>query len=661
MQNQLTDPSVPATHTRALPRRWLPILPFLLGSIGFFPPPLRAAPPAEVYVFGDSGSEMGNLLALPEFAPGAHAPYWRGPDGFIRHASGPKWVELLFPGMRVSSDPKRTGERVNYAYDGAMTNEWIGGFPTSIPAGLLSQVAAFEAEVATGRLHPRGDSAIVIDIGPNDYFEGILQGTNPADTSRTAAANIATAIRRVASVARSKPGATGQPLAVFVNDLPDFSAAPLFLALYKSLPPEYAELNRRYLADAADHGRTTIDAGLRALGRELGDSVNLVTLPGNTLFTAIRENPSAFGFTNITDPVYDDETDTLLVTDTAAAEKHLFVDWLHLTAKGERLMADYFGQVVDSIQGRPQQRLARLADSGLASAEIFSSQLLDAPRTTSARHWSGIVDISNGYRRATLPGDEGHWETFPTNVTVGFEHAPSSDQAWGLGATLASARTWVDDKALRADLAGGGLGLFARRDLGWATLRSSVTWTRLAGKVRRDPRIPTMKAEGRTHDTIWAGDTALVRTIAVRDWTAEFEVGARLAEAEISAYSEHGAPGLDLRFEKFTRESAQLRVAASLRPATWQLGAVSLQPGLRVSAAYEVGDAHTAVQARLLGNTAAPTFGYADHGRRWRLGAAPELVLGLPRELTLALRGRFETDTADRHETGVTIELSRRF
>jgi hypothetical protein len=72
-------------------------------------------------------------------------------------------------------------------------------------------------------------------------------------------------------------------------------------------------------------------------------------------------------------------------------------------------------------------------------------------------------------------------------------------------------------------------------------------------------------------------------------------------------------------------------------------------------------DDRTDVRAQLLDNTADPTFGYAELGRRLRFSAAPALAVSFPCDWRLVLAERLETDLKDQHSHSFTCELSRRF
>ncbi len=618
--------------------------------------------PPEVYVLGDSGSEMGNLFALPEYAPSENAPYWRGPDGFLRHSSGPKWVEVLFPGMRVSSDTTRTGERVNYAYDGAMTNEWVGGFPVPTPHGMLSQLADFTAEVAAGRLHPTTRSAFVLDIGPNDCFEALTQGTDLAAASTQVAQNIATTIRSLNAVVRAAKPGTDQPLTFFVNEVPDFSEAPLFLDLYASLPADLAAANRTALHNLATDCREQVRSTLLDLRRETGPQLNIVTIPFDTFYTALRANPAAWGFTNVTDPVYDDTTDTVRVAP-AEQEKYVFIDWLHLTATGERAAAQYIAQVVDAVYGGPQQRVARLADTGVYATESIADAQLSAPRERleGDSRWSRFASVSAGYRRADLSGSEGRTEIFPTTINAGLVYTPGQAWSFGGGLSYVNAPTRVNNKALRADLQGYGAALFAERRFDWATFCLSSAFTRLTGDTRRDVYVPTMRADGSAAIGTWRSQLLVSRTFAAGDWLFTAETGATWARAQGVGFTEKGAPGLNLRYEDFHRTSAQFHLGGRIQAPEWHWGAIAFQPTLSLATSYEAGDDRTDVRAQLLDNTADPTFGYAELGRRLRFSAAPALAVSFPCDWRLVLAERLETDLKDQHSHSFTCELSRRF
>jgi len=605
---------------------------------------------------------MGNLFALPEYAPSENAPYWRGPDGFLRHSSGPKWVEVLFPGMRVSSDTTRTGERVNYAYDGAMTNEWVGGFPVPTPHGMLSQLADFTAEVAAGRLHPTTRSAFVLDIGPNDCFEALTEGTDLAAASTQVAQNIATTIRSLNDVVRSAQPGTDQPVTFFVNEVPDFSEAPLFLDLYASLPADLATANRTALHDLATDCREQVRSTLLDLRGELGSQVNIVTIPFDTFYTALRANPAAWGFTNVTDPVYDDTTDTVRVGP-AEQEKYVFIDWLHLTATGERAAAQYIAQVVDAVYGGPQQRVARLADTGLFATETIADAQLAAPRLRleSDSRWSRFASVAAGYRRADLSGTEGRTEIFPTTLNTGLVYTPSQAWSFGGGLSYVYAPTRVNNKALRADLQGIGAALFAERRFDWATFCFSSAFTRLSGDTRRDVYVPTMRADGSAAIGTWRSQLLVSRTFAAGDWLFTAETGATWARAQGVGFTEKGAPGLNLRYDDFHRTSAQFHLGGRIQAPAWHWGAVAFQPTLGLATSYEAADGRIGARAQLLDNTSDPTFGYAELGRRLRIAATPALAVAFPHDWRLVLAERLETDLKDQHSHSFTCELSRRF
>lgn len=634
------------------------VLTLLAGGLSATP----VSPTGGVYAFGDSGSEMGNLFKIPGFEPGANAPYWRGSDGFLRHASGPKWIELLFPGMRVSSDPTRSGERVCYAYDGAMTNEWVGGFETKVPFGLQSQVKQFGAEVSSGKLHPNADSVFVLDVGPNDFFDAISSDTYSAATVDTMAKNIADSVRELAKLGNKTKGSSGRPLTVFVNDLPDFSVGALFLDLYKQMPPDLALQNKELLAGMAADGQSALRSSLKAVSKELGASANIVTLPADTFFKTILANPKAFGFTNTTDPVYDDATDTVLVNNKTEQESYLFIDWLHLTAKGEKLTADYYANVVDAIYGGPQERLGHITDAAGVASDYFASTLIGAERVP-VEHgkWSLFADVAGSYLRQDPSKSHKRVEIFPSLTTIGVEHKPSEVFCWGLGASLVNAPVWVQNRALRAELCGAGVGLFAKYEGSWMKLTATGNWVHLQGETRRDTGLPTLRADGRVKEDTWNARITATHDSQLGSLLFESGIGVSMMNTRARGFTEHGAPGLNLAYEGFSRRDARCFLSEHLSFGSMNLGSVRLVPALHCEAAHLFGDRETVVRAQLLDNTAAATEGKTNNGGHWRVGGGPELNILFASRIGLSLRGLCETDFEGRVDRGVYVNLHCRF
>lgn len=154
----------------------------IAGSTGALARDLSAHPITNLYVFGDSLSDSGNLFAATGVEPPS-PPYFKG-----RSSDGPVWVENLAAllGMTIDFDIKVTDDPLAnvQAFGGALS-----GFGSEFgdPIGLLSQAENF---TAAGGSFARND-LIIIWVGANDYL--FIDNAKPLEVVR----NITKAIRQL--------------------------------------------------------------------------------------------------------------------------------------------------------------------------------------------------------------------------------------------------------------------------------------------------------------------------------------------------------------------------------------------------------------------------------------------------------------------------------
>ena len=132
---------------------------------------LSARPITNLFVFGDSLSDSGNLLAVTGNQRQS-PPYFEG-----RFSDGPVWVESLAPLLDLEIDFEINVTEDPLANDQAFGGAQSGfGSNSGAPVGLLSQIENFAA--AGGGFE--GNDLIVVRVGANDYFS--LVNANPART-----------------------------------------------------------------------------------------------------------------------------------------------------------------------------------------------------------------------------------------------------------------------------------------------------------------------------------------------------------------------------------------------------------------------------------------------------------------------------------------------
>jgi len=226
---------------------------FAFLFVMFFAPAGHAAGFNQIYAFGDSLTDTGNMY---------HVTFGITPDPvhyyFGRYSNGPVWAEHL--SQIAGSIPLHV-----FAYGGARTGN------EAFPLGLIAQVQAF---VQTEPLPP--ETLITIWAGANDFFLGSGDFHHSVE-------NIMTAVKLL-----SEHGATQ----ILVMNLPDLGATPA--------------LNRN--PEAAKSGTVFSMLFNDDLKRQIREfkarhpRVDLSLFDTFTTFRVLQAHPDAYGFNNASDP-----------------------------------------------------------------------------------------------------------------------------------------------------------------------------------------------------------------------------------------------------------------------------------------------------------------------------------------------------------------------
>ena len=108
---------------------------------------------AQIYVFGDSLSDPGNVFKASQGQFPPSPPYFRG-----RYADGLIWTEYLAQQLKLNANPD-----TNFAYGGATT-----GNSQQVPLGLLAQIDRYRASHSS----TSNNALYIIWAGANDYLGG---------------------------------------------------------------------------------------------------------------------------------------------------------------------------------------------------------------------------------------------------------------------------------------------------------------------------------------------------------------------------------------------------------------------------------------------------------------------------------------------------------
>ena len=283
-----------------------------------------------VFVFGDSLSDAGYFRPFL-VAIGTPAATAAGLGRFTTNP-GPVWSELIAQTYGGNRAPSNAGGGI-YAQGGARAQgDSSATFPgfAQRPAG--TQISEYLASNG-GSANPNGLYAVW--FGANDIFQnflGIAGGTvNPTTVINTAAGTeIAQITRLQAAGARY----------VLVFNLPDLGSTPAFS------PAAVGAAGSAAATGLAVAYNATLFAGLA--GKKV--------IPVDTfaLFSDVRANAAAFGFTNTTGVACNPTPPAGLIScgpsnlvTPGAASSYLFADSVHPTTASQAIVADFVRSLID--------------------------------------------------------------------------------------------------------------------------------------------------------------------------------------------------------------------------------------------------------------------------------------------------------------------------
>jgi outer membrane lipase/esterase len=332
-------------------------------AAGLALPAAASAGYSQIYVLGDSLSDVGNIEAayapivaanggvpLPILAapgtPSAYAPN--------RASNGPIWIDAFAGAFGFTSVASLNGG-TNYAFGGARTDNQL--YNPVIPdfLGLLQQRDALLA--ARPALDP--DALYVVWGGANN-LQDILTGRPRADGT---------------------PQSVGQTVADLGLIIDSLAAAGASHFLVPNAPniglvPRLRERGQAAVAfgtlltDALNDGLATLIDSRRQAGLDILDFDTAGFL------TEVVANPASYGLSNVTERCYTGDDLNFNGSGSICADpaRYLFWDGIHPTATGHALLAQAM------LQHIPEPAETGLLLAGLAAAACNSRRIRQKPR-----------------------------------------------------------------------------------------------------------------------------------------------------------------------------------------------------------------------------------------------------------------------------------------
>ena len=309
----------------------------------------------ELYVFGDSLSDVGNAFNVtldPDTGEGfPPPPYFQG-----RFSNGPIWVDYLAQDLGLNPTPYidvATGgaiptEGINFAFGGATTGTDNITIPFVLP-GLQQQINNF----TTANTSADSNALYIVEAGANDYLGGgVTDPTVPVN-------NLSTAVTSLYNV-----GARN----IIVTNLPDLGKIP------GTRGDSQIKSGLSTLTSAHNSG---LAATLDFLSQKPG--INIIPLDLNSLFNRAIATPGEFGFTNV--------TDSCLTTTSLCANpnEYLFWDFIHPTTAGHKLVGELaFRALPSESVPEPSVTLGILALGALGTASVLKRHQKKVSRVRSS-------------------------------------------------------------------------------------------------------------------------------------------------------------------------------------------------------------------------------------------------------------------------------------
>lgn len=508
-------------------------------------------------VLGDSLSDNGNLslfMSSPTISRFTTNP-------------GKVAVEDIAGSLGYTLTPSLNGGN-DYAYGGA----GIDNNSTTIPVPLLSQ--QFAMYLAANGGHADSNTLYSVWGGANDIFYATSGAVPTADISTV----VSQAAQDEVALLSSMHAAGAQY--VLVYNLPDIGQTPAGIAAGAFNSANLTSLTQIYNGILNNGLQTLSDQGL-----------NVIPVNTYDLVHEVINNPSAFGFQNVTDAACGLTSTSLLCGPAGsgatytypdgAQNTYLFADGVHPTTAAHRMLAQY---VIAEINAPGQISLLSEAPLASGDAHIRTVRMnaLQAMDSQGSRLFANVT-----YGRQTFDATENTSKAASDNVNLTFGTIAHAGDHVTLGLAMGISHNRADMSANQGgfklnSLQGSG---FAYYHAGSAYIGSYIGFAQLDyTNVQRRFQIGALT---RTEEGSTGGSQLMTGLLGGWDFHAgSLRTGpfARLQwqRAKVNSYSETNGDSSSMWFDTQTRLSLQQTLGWRLR-GDWTVGELVMHPYAELS------------------------------------------------------------------------------
>ncbi len=320
----------------------------------------------QVFFFADSLSDTGNVYNFTgqTFPGGLNDPFAPG-----RFSNGDVWTDYFTSNYNLTVDPlvnsveseidPITGDvklkiNTNFGANNDGINFSVGGARAGngsvgpLPLGFQEQLVFFESYVQSPDFQTNiANSLIFVWGGANDYFSHINDDPSTPDIIETNFPQTPLEFQTaVSTVVEDNIGGGIQRIIdqgaenIVVFNLPDLSLTPLA----QMLDPASTEA----LSDLSEAHNNLLSETVEQL--EISNNIDILYIEADSLFNDVLNDPTAYGFTNVTDNYSGVELYTGISQPPATGDinDYLWVDSVHPTTKMHEIIGDFVIQSVEA-------------------------------------------------------------------------------------------------------------------------------------------------------------------------------------------------------------------------------------------------------------------------------------------------------------------------
>lgn len=593
------------------------------------------------YFFGDSNIGQGNYSAIAGEQGEDFFPYSSN-NGFQRDTNGLIWAELMGRDVDILLDPDLDSDNINFAISGAHMTYGGDLLDYGIETGVRIQTEAFTDLVDNDIIQPSAEDVGFMIAGSNDFIDRLEAGEN---------ADVISADVIGATLANIEELANAGLKTVIVSEIQPMHYAPLF----GGEPELQSELSAMVQTVNTDLHAAIENSGLK-------EDINIVTLKYGALFDYLRSNKDLLGFDNIDEACYDDEEETLCATDAAGQNRYLFLDELHMTGKAQEYIARWWSATLSGASGNAARTIGRAPDTVQYTAESLNNRFAYFRGQQSDEKFNMFADVF--YGKPKLKG-------LGANPTLDYKMKGAligGEVRFHEALTLGGGLSYTDNTARFND--GSRFGSKTKALHAWADYEVMDTGNfgdltiSLGGtygdvdvdNFHRETGLPKYAASGKTGGHFWNASAGIASTYKLGVFKVRFDGSYNYGRTTVNGFTETGAEGLALAYEKQRKTSQWLESNTRI-----EAPALSIANGLKVIPFAGVQWRHALkedgyeITSQLINNSAASSSIQSEASAKNRYGA--EAGVRLKFNSNIYLTARYNHTWADDISKGSSFNL----